>query len=987
MDVNTQDHSIHAHPLPNARDASSRQQSVSAYASCTITSQPHASPPQNEDLSQQSKRLQLRNIGFRGPVLPFRRISPLYGASIEAFRPTNNESSPASAEKRTLYGEDLPYSPVNILQEIHNSTKRKRAAPRPATPAIFEENRGHGKVNNDASQTSWYKEGSNDCSPAALVATPVNMMKLPEGSFNQRTPPPLSSPLAKHVKGHSLNRFEVRSASAEASKYIEHLESQLTSANAQLTSPATSKKRAAKLRALTTENRNLRHEISNWETGFDARLQEEKDHRYEVDMELRSRIRALEDDMEWKDARIVELEWEVDSMRVKVRDAEGLEEANVSLEKRIDVLTSMLVQSPTKLEARSMTTLPKKENRDPFKQTPMPRSMLPRIPSSSGDARPSLDTVCESTFWHPESCGPSSRIAETPETHNETILEDRIFQSPTFDEGMRSPDSARHSRHSSFVDSRSRASSFYRSTPSSASRPNSFRSSGSFGPTSWGLPYPDESVIKSANKQRKMRRFPSGSSTLRPLILPTATIVPSSPVSAPTYPSIDATARRNISEVSLDPTTAFLSRPLDSSPFSTQMIQHPRPRSTSEAQEQTLRALEGNIGCSNDSWASRPTPSVPGEPFIEFEKIPSEKRKRRSRPQSLQKELEQANIEQTEGGHAELGIREHLEDGLLPSGGDDQSGQFLIRTDSSPCKEFLPNSHLRVRRPSRDSDVTPKPTKVALPDAITSHQPIKTRPSNALNPEHAHGIYYRLTNLISQTKQDPLVLARRLLANAWIRGSKQLGGMGWWLLGLIYHRSKWRERDRAADSGIVEDTSTKDFDWQHFSAEASRSRIAEHYFRDYGGTDRRDTWMSPPHISQGRPDFRIIPPFAPSPPSRIEPHLFPCEDCVEPSSRRTLRLWFQFSLTIVLAVGLAVKNGPGTLLISQSPHPHDPNEQTSLLQQGQRRRQQPTQDLLLDHADESSQPSQNSHDSNGMDSGYGSITFAETLGPADFEDR
>ena len=39
-----------------------------------------------------------------------------------------------------------------------------------------------------------------------------------------------------------------------------------------------------------------------------------------------------------------------------------------------------------------------------------------------------------------------------------------------------------------------------------------------------------------------------------------------------------------------------------------------------------------------------------------------------------------------------------------------------------------------------------------------------------------------------------------------------------------------------------------------------------------------------------------------------------CISCVEPSTRRTLRLWLQFSLMIVLAVGMAFKHGPEALL-------------------------------------------------------------------------
>ena len=144
--------------------------------------------------------------------------------------------------------------------------------------------------------------------------------------------------------------------------------------------------------------------------------------------------------------------------------------------------------------------------------------------------------------------------------------------------------------------------------------------------------------------------------------------------------------------------------------------------------------------------------------------------------------------------------------------------------------------------------------------------------------------------------------------------------MGWWLLGLVYG-TRWRKRKRTADSGTVEPTTTQDFDWHHFTAEASRSRTANHYFGDYGAHQTADSWLSPPPaLTQRMPSSDTIPPSTPSPKPRNEPHLFPCNDCVEPSSHRTLRLWFQFSLAIVLAVGMAIKHGPASLLC-ENPDP------------------------------------------------------------------
>lgn len=1026
-------HSTHAHPLPDGRNTSSSQTIGSSYSSSAITSPTTlASQHQNEGLSHQTRRLQLRNAGFRGAIFPTQRISPLFSTSSTAIesigRQVSNENSSLNAEKRSMYGEDLPPSPVNILQEIQRSTRRKRSSPRPGFGAIFQDNTQTEDLNG-ASETSWYKEGSRDVSPAALAVTPVNMMKLREGSGNKNNlPPPLSSPLTKQVKGRKLKSTNLRSASSEASKYIEHLEFQLASVNAKLDSlmsPNTNKLRSAKLRALTADNRNLRQDISAWEKQFAARVQEERDQRLEVEMELRIRLRTLENDIELKDARIAELEWEVESMRVKVGDAEGLEEVNTGLEKRIEILTELLVQSPNKLELCSTATLPIRV--DPIKKTPRPKSMLPRIPSPSGGLRLSLSTVSESAFWQPNNMGSSPGVVDSPEDAVQNI-DGQELQSPAFDEIMQSPDCRRQSRQSGSFESRSRTSGSFRSGPSSASRPTSMRSSGSFGPTSWGVPHLADVDARSANKQRKMRKFPSGSVSLRPLILPAATVVPSLPASAPIYPSIEATARRDISEASLDPTTSFLSKPVDNSPVTTP-DQSGRNRSTLWAQEQTLKALEGkftNAKCQDEEQDSPSIVQESEEQLFGFGEVPSEDHTRRARPRSLQKELEGAEFEQT--GPTQSSVSpEPFEDGLIPvEKGEipEESpgiGQNAIRVDPTPSRPPLSTALLRqTRLPTELEDESRRERHPTLP-AYTTSQPVRALPSTLLTTQHAFGIFYRLTNLISHTKQDPFILARRLLSNAWAQGSKRLGGMGWWLLGLVYG-TRWRKRKRTANSSVVEPTTTQDFDWQHFTAEASRTRAAEHYFRDYGACHQRtDPWLSPQHASaQNKLSSDTIPPSTPSSKPRPEPHLFPCNDCVEPSFRRTLRLWFQFSLAIVLAVGMAIKHGPATLLhddpdpylpthaqtkspqaktktLKTHPHPREREREREPLLQAHRSRSRPrrlardSRDelIVVDDCDKDAtypfSERTNSVESQGVDSGYGSIVFAETLGPADFE--
>ena len=972
------EHSSHAHPLPNEHDDSPNGSSAPSYASCTISSPPTSTSPQtNYSPNQQTRRLQLRNTGFRAPILPFRRISPLLGASangIEPFtRPVNTEGSPSSAEKRATYGEDLPQSPVNILQEIHKiSTRKKRTSPRPGFGAIFEDNTRNESTN----ETSWYNGGSNDCSPNTPAMTPVRMTHLREISLNRPTPPPMSSPLVKHVRSRNTNRGKLRSASSEAARYIEHLESELASAHARLdlqTSPKTSKLRAARLRTLTTENRDLKSELSEWQKNFESRVQEERNKHLDADLELRTGMRMLEDEMEMKDARMAELEWELDSMRVRMRDLEGLEAINHNLEKRIEALTNLLVQSPNKLELSSASTSPVRT--DPSKRVSRPRSMFPRVPQSPGGLRTPLATVSEASLGHPRNLVNSPDNVESPEEITKQSVREEDVQSPDYEEDRNFRSSR---RQSGSEDRRSRASFSHRSTLSPPSKHTSLRSSCSFGPMSWGLPDQEHSP---ATKQRRMRRFPSGSNSLKPLILPSTTEVLSTPASEAALDPSNHVPGRGVSDTSLDPTSGFLS-PLedDSTPEPPE-----RYRSASWAQEQTLKALEGRVDnvhdLSRDSpQMSQSPPTRTDEHDIGYREISTGSQRRLSRPRSLQKELEEAGLEENREGQAEASPLEDFEDGMVPVRGD----QTVIPRDPLPGRQLLRATHRQQQRQALDIDRTPRPVLNQLPLGYVTPQSGKTMPSTALSDKHAHGIFYRLTNVITKTKQDPFILARRLLANAWAAGSKRLGGMGWWLLGLVYG-ARWRKRKRKADIETAEDggSTASDFDWQHFSAQASRSRVAEHYFRDDGAAHtNRESWLSPPHMS------RVAPPVAPTSHTRREPHLFPCDDCVEPSSRRTFRLWLQFSLTIILAVGMAVKHGPGALLTTDDGYrtlpKHAPGREREPLLGNQRHRRH-AQNCARHASDEHSQPSGHSHDTNGVDSGYGSITFAETLGPADFE--
>ena len=109
-------------------------------------------------------------------------------------------------------------------------------------------------------------------------------------------------------------------------------------------------------------------------------------------------------------------------------------------------------------------------------------------------------------------------------------------------------------------------------------------------------------------------------------------------------------------------------------------------------------------------------------------------------------------------------------------------------------------------------------------------------------------------------------------------------------------------------------------------------------------------------------------------------------------------MWFQFSLTVVLAVGLAVKYGPGVLLADLSEDGHTAICPRTASERRQEEQQQHRQERIPSQNDEDDTirfsagigakgeiPSSLVDSRDGADSAYGSIAFADMLGPADFE--
>ncbi|KAK5108051.1 hypothetical protein LTR62_008825 [Meristemomyces frigidus] len=301
--------------------------------------------------SRQTRRLQLRNAGFRAAAVPARKVTPksvssstmawsansgpVSGSDAENVSPMGVKYSSAKMDKRRSSG---------VLQEIDSGsntlTRPKASRPRITSRTLF-------------------------APPAELYTEDVNS-----------PPAPKSTIRAKSMRARAKMNKTRRSVSGETRMYIDHLEAELEDAQEKLrvvNSPTVTRQQSSKMRALDGETKHLQEELDEWEAKYDQRIREVMDEHLEIETNLRAQLRRLEQDAEESRYRLQELEIEVAATREAI---EASEAANVHLEKRLEIMSDILATSPTKIDLHAITPgMHKKHQR--------PKSMLPRFPTAS----------------------------------------------------------------------------------------------------------------------------------------------------------------------------------------------------------------------------------------------------------------------------------------------------------------------------------------------------------------------------------------------------------------------------------------------------------------------------------------------------------------------------------------------------------------------------------------------------------------------------
>jgi hypothetical protein len=438
---------------------------------------------------------------------------------------------------------------------------------------------------------SWYHDASSTQQSPVQFHTAnaeFDTMRLREISGNERrSPPPLSLPLARQVRGRKKRGVDLRKTSFEASEYIEHIENELQEVKEAMHSPSTGKPLQEKLKILQAENKQLKETMSELEDTFDERVKQAVEHKAAIEVNMRKKIKALEDELASKENTISDLEHDrdeskydsssIDALRAMVdrleQEKECLEEANRVVEKRNEALTGLLAQSPTRSHHGFELASPIRQD---SRRTPRPKSMMiPKLassPRSENYQRPQsvqISPVQSSTSYFSPNNALNLEHHHPCNAGRETDLR-KISDSESFDSGLGDSCSAR--------------------SPARGSRRSSIASHVSASPSAWGLPLPtspsNETVTVKQNKHRRTRRFESGSTQLKPLLLPTMAAEGNPFQTSYTTTFYSSPICREFSDQSLDPTTSFLSRP-----FETPI---PRPSLPSKwVSETALKALEG----------------------------------------------------------------------------------------------------------------------------------------------------------------------------------------------------------------------------------------------------------------------------------------------------------------------------------------------------------------------------------------------------------
>ncbi|EEH42801.1 uncharacterized protein PADG_07621 [Paracoccidioides brasiliensis Pb18] len=819
---------------------------------------PSVSPPQHQPekpFSAQNRRLQLRNAGFRGALVTSRKVSPPFtgwrsrSVSGEPDRPLRKEHCDTGGMQPnpSLLITTSQTRRSSILQEINNTTRRRSSPPRPSVTSLFQDLPSPDPTTDECPIHSL----SN---PKGQLARPIDLefvdySDLPLTSKSRRSSAFWRSPYSTLGRPKRRPNMTSRNADLDLSKYVEYLEAQLAALLDQIGSMDSSATnvQASKFRALNADYKSLKQELLDWETKFEARVKDEICNTIEKEPELRSKIQALEREIEIKDHKNREHEWEIEMATRKLQNMDAVNLTNQYLERRIDVLTELLAQSSVRIESSPELNCALEASSPQVGEhrTPRPRSIFSKIP---------LSPIRRSHFQHasvPESNPSPDSASQADQPGDRTYI-----LSP---KGDGQADDAEMSLDSGLGDSCSSP-----STRAQESKRSSMVSHSLSNSSSWGTSFPlsPDVQVRFSGRQRKMRRFPPGSCTLKPLILPAAS------------PYVPAGQVRNHS-FSRDPISPFHLRSARDQETSSSSWMEPDTPSTLEVNSNPCQSFDGVISNHRILMGMSPLesdlvdPSTVESSRIFFDDVHSST------------QMERPTV------------------GILCQ--DDSSKRTSYHTPEKSPPESSYSSSTCFRSQTRrkiDRDITPM---MALDSRVARLRKMYPKTcTHTPSVDDKRDTFHYIWGSVPSTA----TLIRGIIANAWHTHWKKLGKLTWWVLGLFLGgqpRNQWlKTRHRSQLNGS-----------NHSEAVG---------YHDPANSSDFVTRSIPPPVDD-TPTKRVIKShssdtssmLATSPKDlRANEDLLPIS--LELPPKRSFELWAKFSFAIALAIGLALRDGPASLM-------------------------------------------------------------------------
>lgn len=895
---------------------------------------PTASP------TRRQKLLHNRNIHFPGKKLSLSGISNKFNQLIGKDEQPGRDNEPSRDQENNKLHKSKSTGAIGkrvnrgTLDGYDYARKSQSLRQREEVP-IYQDHQENTAQSSPFTSSPYIDPRGEFHSPLGfdLVHDNLNEMRLRELSLNVDW-----SPVVKSPPYRSKSKKRPVPVAFDTDDYIEHIEKELQQTRDEAYSPLTRRPVREKLKAATKENDRLQKELAQLRDKFETELKQTVEHKTLAELEMRRKVRDLEELLQDKDHTIRELQYQHEERRLDnntiaslkatierlEQDKTDMEQINLSMSKRNEVLTQLLAMSPPKLSDGFQLRSPVREKRNA-----RPISLiLPRNPASP------TSTNCANLI----STADSSRGLDSADISPFRLSPDQDSVSlPSLSQnGVKTP-------QEELTDPMRRSPSPYHGTRSRRSTLHSDISASTASNTGTGVSLNEDR----GHNRRKARRFMAGSTQLKPLLLPSLTGEGVNLLSASTASSPWSLKARTLSDVDMDDTILANQDVLD--------VTHDHsihPETAEESPTENCGAIENGPGPAYNvhhpaGFSSIQSPRRPDLAYSHSGKIAAiglstttlQPETERTRGRSVELSVEHLKLHDSQYSLHAMPIPETPEsligrpqplfslyrdvaprtNRMLSISPYVSSGTWQVsiqkkRKNSlgtldlcAPAMKLHCSHQLRQTGAGMATNQVPcSPTAFSSTTSASKRlsqirntdnfvdfirqMNFAAKPLAALTIRTIYTVLSTCTSTVRDFRKDPFALARRVLANAWRANWKVFGKVSWWVLGLFI-QPQTRSKARAP------------IDWDQYDGESIASRYCSSVSQGSESEDAPLVKVEQVHSDKAQND---------------EPDQHNAATAATTGKKvgwgKSMFLWGKFSAALMLAIGGAVVKGPSEML-------------------------------------------------------------------------